>query len=153
MGFWTTDWLSCQAAYLETSPQVGRRSAKGWASILITAGWNLLFTMWDHRNHHLHHPQDGLDTTGFQTLRSAAIRELRQGIQDLPAHFQPYFNMTPLQLLLKDLPSLKNWFSTICLAREASNTDSFDLFSANTPLRLKFLQMPPRRSTAPPDAL
>ena len=94
-----------------------------------------------HRNDRLHNSPKIDELLGLRPLRTAAVRELRRGPENLPAIYHPYFQLTMLDLLIKTPLDLRGWFALIKLARETSDTDLHDQLAMNGKLR-KWIGLP-----------
>ena len=131
-GFITTDWAVCQHKHYRAINS--RRTGNRWAIGLSKQIWSLVFDMWHHRNHCLHH--SGADTLlkGIDHVNDAIQQECNIGIGHLDSIYSSYFGSHTT--LLKN-PSLKKrqWLSLIRRARESQHYKYNDEIATNDSLR------------------
>ena len=134
-GFLTTKFISLQQQHFTSINS--RQTASKWGSILISKFWNIIYSMWTHRNSSLHDSERINQLSGYNTLLQSITREHQTGLGDLPTIFSSYFHQ-PLPLLLsRSTYYLKNWFLLIRAARECHQPEIYnDDFSSDGPLRL-----------------
>jgi len=138
-GFVSMEWIAIQDRHCKSI--TSRRTGRRWAIDFIQELWSISFALWMHRNDRLHNSPKIDELLGLEPLRTAAVRELRRGPENLPDIYHIYFQLTMLELLIKTTLDLRGWFALIKLARETSGTDLHDQFSMNGPLR-KWIGLP-----------
>ena len=116
-GIWSTRWSQCQDMYYKT--QKRRNTGQRWAIKVSKKIWDILKTMWDHRNSILHR-SEGISPTGRTELYMACHIELNIGQQLLPDIFAGYFDTDIDELMEENIQDIRSWFRTIRQAREAS---------------------------------
>ena len=91
---------------------------QSWSRQFYTAGWSLLFALWNERNSKLHHTEFIHDMEGQQALNRAIALELRLGRSHLPHRFQYFFHYSEEDALKQSLKWRRSWFSAVRKARE-----------------------------------
>ena len=105
---------------------------------MITKGWDLIFNVWEERNHRLHHTNHIFDLEGKKELLIAMEHEWRLGLSCLPASDYGYFFTKPLSVLRQQsLDWQKDWLATVKQGRELYRDHHMltDDFSKQGPLR------------------
>lgn len=115
-GFISSKMLAYQATYYNNKNS--KKSILSWSSIMIRAGWTVIFSLWQHRNEKLHHTPIAADLEGQGVLNAAISAELQIGAHTLPHRFRHYFTFTEESIISRSLRERKNWFKTVRLARE-----------------------------------
>ena len=109
-----------------------------WPKKVIKAGWNIITTMWEHRNKALHQPNTLEELQGIQILNRVIQSEWELGLQTLPpVEFTHMFRCTKEEILNKSTEGKKDWLVTIKLARKLydGKYQSDDEFETNPALR------------------
>ena len=116
-GICSIHWSKCQDMYYKTKKR--RNTGERWAIKVSKKIWDILKTLWDHRNSILHR-SDGISPTGRTELYLACQLELNIGKQHLPDIFDIYFDTEIDELMEEPIQDIRSWYRTIRQAREAS---------------------------------
>jgi len=133
-GFLHEDLVLVQSNYYKEIHS--QKTGKRWATNLIKKLWEVMHSMWKHRNDILHE-SDIINTLSGQDFLEISIQhELDRGRENLRSLFTPYFLIPLAVLLAKTSPkNQRKWFLLIKSARERKGTDIQDEFSTNNTLR------------------
>ena len=117
-----------------------------WPKKAIKAGWNMITTMWEHRNTFLHQSDIIEDLEGLTILNNTIQMEHNKGLSKLPMlEFSHLFRLSMHELMEKSLEGKKDWLVTVRLGRNLYNdTSSPDEFETNLTLR-NWIGLPKRK--------
>ena len=133
-GFFNNDFINIQSSHYTSINS--KQSATIWAAKLISKLWNLLQSIWIHRNIKLHRTNSIHLLSGLPHLKQSIIQEHQLGPLGLPTIYSSYFYQPLQKLLSRSAFYLKSWFLTIRSARECHQPDLCDdNFSNDSPLR------------------
>ena len=132
-GMLTYDWADVQQQYY-TSIQ-SRKTGQRWAVGLSSQLWNLIYFMWDHRNHILHKNQEIDSLSGFGVVKAAIILELQRGLSTLDPLYYSYFTYSSQDIANMKSADARNWLVLIRRAREAKGFIYHDKISQSKPLK------------------
>ena len=118
-GLWSKKWAEIQDVYYKTKKK--RNTGRRWAIKVSTHLWNILKSLWDHRNSILYRHPSGSLTNGREELLAACQTELDIGLHSLEDIYSLYFDTDIDTLETMKTYDLKLWFATIRRAREAIN--------------------------------
>ena len=132
-GLLTYDWAKIQQNHYTKIHS--RKTGQKWAAGLSTQLWKIIYHMWDHRNHILHH-KDTLDTlSGLDIVKAAIKEEVRKGPLTLDPIYNTYFHYTHTQIQKMKSVDARNWLTLIRRAREAKGFVYTDTISQSRPLK------------------
>jgi hypothetical protein len=115
----TTDWALLQNEYY-TNIQP-RSTGKVWSGKIIAAIWDYSWTLWDHRNDHLHNSDVANELLDMASIDNAIKQEWTRGIAGLDVLDQLQFqNLTLRNLLKSNRHTWIVWLDYVCNARLAA---------------------------------
>jgi hypothetical protein len=111
-------WAQLQSQhFLE---QKMRQTGQKWASHLIMALWDFTWSMWDNRNHILHHSEVMDKLLDMDIIDLSIIEEWHAGADDLkPIDRMQWKGITLEELLAKRSRYRRDWLSFVQTARTA----------------------------------
>ena len=115
-GLWSKKWAEIQDVYYKTKKK--RNTGHRWAVKVSTYIWQVLKSMWDHRNSVLYRHSSGTLLNGREDLLAACQLELDIGTTSLDDIYTDYLDTDIETLDNMKTYDLKLWFSTIRRARE-----------------------------------
>ena len=130
-------WALLQQEYIDKHLN-GKGTGISWAVKLILHLWELLHSVWKHRNEIVHKEEQQLtQVQGGNELKKAILVEFDLGLGNLHKDFAALFHKNSKEVLqTKPLRTQIAWFKTVRTAREAIPDFSYDdAFSKNGPLR------------------
>jgi len=133
-GFLHVDLVLVQSNYYKEIHS--QKTGKRWATNLIKKLWEVMHSIWKHRNDILNESDITNSLSGQDFLEISIKHELeRGGRENLHSLFTPYFSIPLAVLLIKKSPkNQRKWFLLIKSARERTGTDIQDEFSTNNTL-------------------
>jgi hypothetical protein len=115
----TTDWALLQNEYYTNIQH--RSTGKLWAGKAIAALWDYSWTLWDHRNDHLHNSDVANKLLDMASIDNAIKREWTRGVAGLDVLDQLQFRGMTLRKLLKSNRHTRIvWLDYVCNARLAA---------------------------------
>jgi hypothetical protein len=115
----TTNWALLQDGYYSNIQH--RSTGKLWAGKAIAAIWDYSWTIWDHRNDHLHNSDVANELLDMASIDNAIRREWTRGIAGLDVLDQLQFCGFTLRKLLKSKRHTRIvWLDYVCKARLAA---------------------------------
>lgn len=136
-GLISPTWAILQQEYIDKHLN-GKGTGIAWSVKLILQLWELLHSVWKHRNESIHKEDRQLtQIQGGTELKKAIHAEFDLGLGNLHKDFAALFHKYSKEVLqTKPLKMQIAWFKTIRTAREAAPGSSYDDgFSKNGPLR------------------
>ena len=130
-GFATKKWHSIQKSHM--AEQGSRKSPKLWMARFQWRIWEIAWTMWLHRNEHLHHDGKTIHFREAAAIDSEIQRESEVGLAGLPASYQYLFITTPQHRIRQPISSKQEWLTTLWAARDHHTpavSDRCDIASA-----------------------
>ena len=115
-GFATKKWRSIQTYHM--AEHSSRKSPNLWMARLQWRIWEIAWTMWLHRNDHLHHDGKTIHFQEAAAIDSEIQREIDTGLAGLPTTYQYLFNMTPQNRIRQPISSKQEWLTTLWAARD-----------------------------------
>ena len=132
-GLISPNWAVVQEQYFQ---RIGsRRSGTRWAIALSKKLWQLIFSMWDHRNSILFAKGKIDELSGIAKVRTAIIQERQIGLGQLDLSFQPYLKIPQSSFTKMKAIDLRRWLSLIRQAREETGYIYTDEISTSPALR------------------
>lgn len=114
-GFIPEDWRLCQTmvmAHTQKSPHL-------WMAKLQRKIWQIAWTMWEHRNKHLHgENSNNIHQYDLMELDTLIIAELAKGMDNLPRRYRRLFQQTPEERQETTIIQKRQWLSSVWAARE-----------------------------------
>ena len=132
-GLLSSHWAKYQQRYYKSIHS--QRSGVRWATELSKQLWQLVFTMWDHRNNALFDKDTVDKLSGLEKVRRAIAMERRIGLGNLDQSFAPYFNLPTSSFTTMKAINLRRWLSLIRQARENKGYNYTDEFDTSAALR------------------
>ena len=115
----TTDWALLQNEYYTNIQH--RSTGKLWAGKASAALWDYSWTLWDHRNEHLHNSDVANELLDMPSIDNAIKREWSRGVAGLDVLDQLQFRGMTLRKLLKSNRHTRIvWLDYVCNARLAA---------------------------------
>ena len=111
-----------------------RRSGTRWAIGLSKTLWQLVFTMWDHRNSILFAKGKIDELSGIAKVRTAISQERQIGLGQLDPSFHPYLQIQQSSFTKMKAIDLRRWLSLIRQACEETGYIYTDDISTSTAL-------------------
>ena len=116
-GMITSDWAEEQQKYYTSSRS--RKTGHRWAVGLSAQLWNIIYAMWEHRNHVLHQEKEIESLSGMDIVQAAIKVELQRGLSTLDPLYYSYFNINTQNIANMTTVEARNWLVLIRRAREA----------------------------------
>ena len=118
-GFLAKEWTLCQKEHMRKS----KKSPTLWMAKLQNKIWQIAWTMWEHRNKHLHEKNEHEHITSLEALNEQIRIEMEKGLETLPRRYSRLFK-TSLQVRLKDSTEHKRqWLTSVWAARDRIHQD------------------------------
>ena len=130
-------WAILQQEYIDKHLN-GKGTRISWAVKLILHLWELLYSVWKHRNEIIHkEDQQLMQVQGGNELKKAILAEFDLGLGNQHKDFAALFHKNSKEVLqTTPLKTQIAWFKTVRKAREAIPDFSYDDgCSKNGPLR------------------
>ena len=116
-GMLTYDWADEQQKYYTSIRS--RKTGHRWAVGLSTRLWEIVYTMWEHRNHILHKEKELESLSGMEIVTAAIKTELQRGLLTLDPLYYSYFKIKTTDIAKMKSVEARNWLVLIRRAREA----------------------------------
>ena len=116
-GFIAKEWRQCQQKHLEKS----RKSPSLWMAKLQNKIWQIAWTMWDHRNKHLHEDNNHIHATSLAALNEQIEQELEIGRSTLPQRYERLFRRQRERMERDTIEQKKQWLTSVWAARDKYN--------------------------------
>ena len=113
-GFISTDWKRCQAEHLSRT----RKSPELWMAKLQNKIWQIAWTMWDHRNKHLHEDNNHIHATSLEALNDQIMTELAIGLDTLPQKYSRLFQRRQEACIKDTIDQKRQWLTSVWAARD-----------------------------------
>jgi len=102
-----------------------RRSGSVWVRKLVTELWQILWTMWEHRNHIQHNTLTPRKEQLLNRLRQEIREQFAQGTNGLPKRDHHYLEAKNKEwALTQDLETTTTWLAAVAHSREAKLVSS-----------------------------
>ena len=95
-----------------------RKSSVLWMTKMQRRIWEIPWSLWEHRNHHLHNDGASIHRTDYQSIVSEIIREWNVGVGTLPVRYQHLFQGTIQQRLNENIHLKLMWLASVWAARD-----------------------------------
>ena len=100
-GFMARGWRAVQYEHLL---HIGsQRASVLWMAKLQWKIWEIVWSLWLHRNNHLHNDSSSIHRTNYQSVVSKILRERNIGLNMLPSRYQHIFQDSVQQHLNKNI--------------------------------------------------
>ena len=113
-GFISKEWGICQQKHMERS----RKSPTLWMAKLQNKIWQIAWTMWDHRNKHLHEENKHEHATTLEALNEQIKKEIETGLETLPRRYTRLFLRSSQSRLKDTIEHKKQWLTSVWAARD-----------------------------------
>ena len=101
-----------------------RRSPDLWIAKLQHKIWQIVWTMWEHRNIHLHSDNYPIHQFELAELNSTIITELIKGPTNLPRRYHRLFKGSIQERLKDNIHQKRQWLTSVWSARELITNES-----------------------------
>ena len=89
--------------------------------------WQIAWTMWDHRNKHLHEENNHIHESSLAALNEQIEKELEIGLSTLPRRYERLFKRTRDRLEKDNIDQNKQWLTSVWAARDKYNECDYRL--------------------------
>ena len=113
-GFLAKEWKQCQKEYMQGT----QRSPDLWMAKLQKKIWQITWTMWEHRNKHLHSDDYPIHQFALSELNTAIITEHTRGLDNLPKKYQRLFKGSIQERYADNIHQKRQWLTSVWAARE-----------------------------------
>ena len=96
--------------------------------------WQIAWTMWDHRNKHLHEENNHIHESSLEALNEQIEKELEIGLSTLPRRYERLFKRTRDRLEKDNIDQKKQWLTSVWAARDKYN--ECDMQERNAEVRI-----------------
>ena len=115
VGFPSTSWREVQHEHLL---YIGsQRSSTLLMTKLVRRIWEIPWSLWEHRNHHLHNDGTSIHRIDYQSIVSEIVHEWNTGLSNLPLKYQHLFHGTLQQHLQENIHLKLMWLTSVWAAR------------------------------------
>ena len=115
-GFLALGWRQVQYDYLF---HIGsKKSSTLWLTKLQCQIWEISWSMWEHRNKHLHNDISSIYWTDYQSIVGEIIKEWNLGVNGLSRQHQHLFHGNIHQRLNENIHLKLMWLASVWAARE-----------------------------------
>ena len=115
-GFLAVGWRAVQHEHLLFIGS--QKSSILWMTKLQRRIWIIPWSLWLHRNNHLHNDGSSIHRTDYQSVVSEILREWNLGIDTLPPRYQHLFQGTVQQRLNENIHLKLMWLASVWAARD-----------------------------------
>ena len=121
-GFPSEEWRRVQHAHLIHIGSL--KSSTLWMARLQRYIWEIAWTMWVHRNEHLHNDGRSIHRTDYQSIVSEIIREWQVGPGTLSPRYHHLFHGNLQQRLQENIHLKLMWLASVWSARDRHSRES-----------------------------
>ena len=118
-GFIVIEWKQCQREFMLST----QRSPDLLFAKLQQKIWELVWTMWEHRNKHLHSDDYPIHQFELSELNTTIIAELLKGTAELPRRYHRLFKGTVQERMNDNIYQKRQWLTSVWAARERGGAD------------------------------
>ena len=138
-GFITKGWRNVQHAHLLDIGSL--KSSTLWMTKMQRRIWIIPWSLWEHRNKHLHNDGASIHRTDYQSIVGEIIREWTTGLGDLPIRYQNLFQGTLQHRLHENIHLKLMWLASVWSARDRiSRTANTAIDPLRNPTAMSFFQ-------------
>ena len=129
-GRFSTKILAAQTKHFRSIGKT-RRTGKAWSVRLAIQAYEVLWTMWDHRNNIVHGTGSRHDLARLHVLRGRVQAEFAKGHQGLVAADRHLLDDMET-VMAYCLPDTRDWLNKIDLARTSMAPEEWELHQSQT---------------------